>query len=87
MYTPTSELYNDIWGPEHSRNLAVWEGEARAAYDEIVEQQQNAVQQMVKIADDLSIWLSDVAIGNTEFIISLQSQLAQIANTLIEEAG
>lgn len=86
-YRLTSEVYGDIALPEHGRDLAGWDGPARAAYDDLTDHQHSAVAAMRDVAGDIGIWLSDIAVGNVEFIVELVSELGSLANSLIDETG
>lgn len=81
--TPLSDLYADVFTPADGRRLEDWDDQARAAYDDIVAQQQKSVEAAKDIASFMSAWLAGIADDNVEYVVFLLSQLAEIANKIV----
>src|SRR5690606_26786660 len=80
---PLSNLYADIFTPADGRKLEDWDDRARAAYDDIVAQQQRSIEAAKDVAGFMSSWLAGIADENVEYVAFLLNQLAEIAKKIV----
>lgn len=85
--SPISNMFAHLWQPEDGRNLAQWDDEARRAFDDIIDQQKDAVQAVEDMASFMSGWLADIATSNVEYITYLTSKLGELTSTIIKAVG
>lgn len=80
--SPMSAVYNRLWTVEDGRLLVGWGGEARIAYDAIIDQQRTATEAAKDLASFMSGWLSSIAEDNVGYVRFLLDKLTEIANHL-----
>lgn len=85
VFAPLGDLYNRAG--DLNPNAAYWDGPTKTYYvDQVVADQQAALDRVTDHTQKLSSWLVDTAAKNTDYMVTLVHNVTFLANDLVEVA-